>query len=165
MSNYFQIENKVLFLINRILPRPTSLALIKKSYKCISFNTGLIPSPCKTTCSNSSYLGQQKFQLNFSQLDPNRNNKHNLLQQSTFSLDLLKTFTVAKKDPNRKKKRVPKLILLQNPFRWLMTKIDFSVLRSVWDPSFTEKEFKFGTKQVCVSCVPSVYFLVFTALP
>ncbi|XP_013178096.1 PREDICTED: uncharacterized protein C2orf47 homolog, mitochondrial-like [Papilio xuthus] len=145
------IENKAVFLINRLLPRPTSLALVKKSYKCINYNSGLITSPCKTKYTNNLYLDQQKFPLNFSQLDTNRNNKSNLLQQSKFSLDLLKafpkTFTVAQRGPNKRKKRVPKLILLQNPFRWLMTKIDFSVLRSVWDPSFTEKEFKFGTKQ------------------
>ncbi|XP_072940840.1 m-AAA protease-interacting protein 1, mitochondrial-like [Epargyreus clarus] len=49
--------------------------------------------------------------------------------------------------PKKNKKRIPKLILIQNPFTWLMTKIDFSVLRNVWDPSFREKEFKFGTKQ------------------
>ncbi|GBP44369.1 m-AAA protease-interacting protein 1, mitochondrial [Eumeta japonica] len=47
----------------------------------------------------------------------------------------------------KKKRKVPKLILLQNPFKWLMIKIDFSVLRNIWDPAFKEKEFKFGTKQ------------------
>ncbi|XP_075970511.1 uncharacterized protein LOC142972938 [Anticarsia gemmatalis] len=45
------------------------------------------------------------------------------------------------------KRRVPKLILVQNPFTWLMIKIDFSVLRNIWDPTFQEKEFKYGTKQ------------------
>lgn len=51
------------------------------------------------------------------------------------------------KDPKNKKRRVPKLILIQNPFTWLMIKIDFTVLRNVWDYGFEEKEFKFGTKQ------------------
>ncbi|CAG4937639.1 unnamed protein product [Colias eurytheme] len=50
-------------------------------------------------------------------------------------------------NPGKKKKRIPKLILLQNPFNWLMTKIDFTVLRRVWDPTFREKEFRFGTTQ------------------
>ncbi|XP_047986158.1 uncharacterized protein LOC125226274 [Leguminivora glycinivorella] len=59
-----------------------------------------------------------------------------------------KTFFNRKpKDSKPKKKRVPKLILLQNPFTWLMTKIDFRVLRTIWDPSFREKDFKIGTKQ------------------
>ncbi|XP_063532190.1 uncharacterized protein LOC134742911 [Cydia strobilella] len=50
-------------------------------------------------------------------------------------------------DSKPRKKRVPKLILLQNPFTWLMTKIDFRVLRTIWDPLFREKDFKIGTKQ------------------
>lgn len=52
-----------------------------------------------------------------------------------------------KRNPDSKK-RVPKLILVQNPLSWLMIKVDFSVLRNVWDPTFQEKEFKYGTKQV-----------------
>lgn len=51
------------------------------------------------------------------------------------------------KKPKKDKKRVPKLILLQNPFTWLMVKIDFGVLRFLWDPAFRERDFKFGTKQ------------------
>ncbi|XP_073951378.1 m-AAA protease-interacting protein 1, mitochondrial-like isoform X1 [Choristoneura fumiferana] len=46
-----------------------------------------------------------------------------------------------------RKKRVPRLILIQNPLTWLMIKIDFSVLRHIWDPTFAETDFKFGTKQ------------------
>ncbi|XP_049866239.1 m-AAA protease-interacting protein 1, mitochondrial-like [Pectinophora gossypiella] len=57
------------------------------------------------------------------------------------------TFFFGKKDENPRKKRVPRLILVQNPLTWLMIKIDFGVLKTVWDPSFIEREFKFGTKQ------------------
>ncbi|XP_047514776.1 m-AAA protease-interacting protein 1, mitochondrial [Pieris napi] len=52
-----------------------------------------------------------------------------------------------RKGPSKKSKRIPKLILLQNPFTWLMTKIDFIVLRRVWDSTFREKDFKFGATQ------------------
>ncbi|XP_045446560.1 m-AAA protease-interacting protein 1, mitochondrial-like [Melitaea cinxia] len=52
-----------------------------------------------------------------------------------------------KEEPKKRKKRIPKLILLQNPFTWIMIKIDFGILRRVWDPEFQEREFKFGTRQ------------------
>lgn len=61
------------------------------------------------------------------------------------------SFNFFKKDSEWSgKRRVPKLILLQNPITWIMVKIDFSVLRNIWDPSFELKEFKHGTKQVYI---------------
>lgn len=62
-----------------------------------------------------------------------------------------RTFFFKKKNDDKnepRKKRVPRLILIQNPLTWLMIKIDFSVLRHIWDPTFAETDFKFGTKQV-----------------
>lgn len=97
----------------------------------------------------------------FRQLEPPRlpDNTPKLLQNNTnagnFLKGLPKTFIFRRKriddpsDENKKnKKRVPKLILIQNPLTWLMIKIDFSVLRNIWDPEFHEKDFKFGSKQV-----------------
>ncbi|XP_013186095.2 m-AAA protease-interacting protein 1, mitochondrial [Amyelois transitella] len=103
--------------------------------------------------SQSSSVSFDQFLIKFRQLEPKRNqhNDEKLLQPvSKQSYDLMngfpKTFFFKRKrDPN--KKRVPKLILVQNPFTWIMIKIDFCVLRHVWDPSFQENEFKFGTKQ------------------
>lgn len=96
----------------------------------------------------------------FRQLGPPRPDKNNnLLQHNTNAANILKglpkNFIFRRKkieepeeDKKKKKKRVPKLILIQNPLTWLMIKIDFSVLRNIWDPGFQEKEFKYGTKQV-----------------
>lgn len=85
----------------------------------------------------------------FKQLEPQRTKFDvKLLRQFDFFNTLhQRTFFFRKRD-KPDKKRVPKLILIQNPFTWLMIKIDFGVLRTVWDPYFAEKEFKFGTKQV-----------------
>lgn len=85
----------------------------------------------------------------FKQLEPQRTKFDvKLLRQFDFFNTLhQRTFFFRNKD-KPDKKRVPKLILIQNPFTWLMIKIDFGVLRTVWDPYFAEKEFKFGTKQV-----------------
>lgn len=94
----------------------------------------------------------------FRQLEPPRQleKSSKLLQKDNtnafnFLRGLPKTFMFRRKkneDDEKKKKRVPKLILVQNPFTWMMIKIDFTVLRSIWDPGFEEKEFKLGTKQV-----------------
>lgn len=94
----------------------------------------------------------------YRQLDPRRNDSGDdkLIHRSKSSLSFLKgfqkSFTFGRKNEKPKnknqKRRVPKLILVQNPLTWLMIKIDFSVLRNIWDPSFEEKEFKYGTKQV-----------------
>ena len=73
--------------------------------------------------------------------------KSSKTSQSVFR-GLQKSLSFGRKSEKPKKKRVPKLILLQNPLTWLMIKIDFSVLRNIWDPCFVEKDFKFGTKQV-----------------
>lgn len=81
------------------------------------------------------------------------NTQSKLLNNDTSGVKFLKGlpksfFFGRRKDQPKKKKRVPKLILVQNPFTWLMTKIDFIVLRKIWDPSFQERDFKYGTKQV-----------------
>lgn len=85
----------------------------------------------------------------FKQLEPQRTKFDvKLLRQfDFFNTFNQRTFFFRKRD-KPDKKRVPKLILIQNPFTWLMIKIDFGVLKTVWDPYFAEKEFKFGTKQV-----------------
>lgn len=62
--------------------------------------------------------------------------------------DLLNLSMFRRKEPKKTKKRTPKLILLQNPFTWLMTKINLVVLRRAWDPAFRENDFKYGTTQV-----------------
>lgn len=91
--------------------------------------------------------------IQYRQLNPHRTDSSKLLQPAIKQFELLngfpKKFFFRRKDQDpEKKRRVPKLILIQNPFTWLMIKIDFSVLRNVWDPAFEEKQFKFGTKQV-----------------
>lgn len=99
-------------------------------------------------------ISKEKLLVQYRQLNPQRSDTSRLLETNKSQFDLLngfpKTFFFRRKneDPKGRKRRVPKLILIQNPFTWLMIKIDFSVLRNVWDPSFEEKEFKFGTKQV-----------------
>lgn len=88
----------------------------------------------------------------YRQLEPRRNERGDeKLNRAKSSISYLKGFqkslTFGRKNDRPKKRRVPKLILLQNPFTWLMIKIDFSVLKNIWDPLFIEREFKFGTKQ------------------
>ncbi|CAK1553651.1 unnamed protein product [Leptosia nina] len=87
--------------------------------------------------------------IKYKQLEPKRyNNVAKQLPLSKLPLDVLNLSMFRRKNkPNKKKKRIPRLILLQNPFTWLMTKIDFIVLRRVWDSSFRERDFKFGTTQ------------------
>ncbi|CAG9785128.1 unnamed protein product [Diatraea saccharalis] len=92
--------------------------------------------------------------IEFRQLNPRRVDVPRLLQPNENNFDITngfpKRFFLKRKDkiPKNQKRKVPKLILIQNPFTWLMIKIDFSVLRNVWDPTFEENEFKFGSKQV-----------------
>lgn len=99
-------------------------------------------------------FGQEPNVL-YRQLAPiqNKHNKLKLLQsKQSQSFDFLngfpRTFFWKRDTKKKKRKRVPKLILLQNPLTWLMIKIDFSVLRNIWDQSFHEKDFRLGTKQV-----------------
>ncbi|KAH9644261.1 hypothetical protein HF086_003760 [Spodoptera exigua] len=94
--------------------------------------------------------------VEFRHLEPRRNDcgDDKYIQPGKGSLSFLKGFQRSfgfgrkiEKPKKNRKRRVPRLILLQNPFTWLMIKIDFSVLRNIWDPTFHEREFKFGTKQ------------------
>lgn len=119
---------------------------------CLNRSTSLTPSHLNSN-RFSRYPNCIDLSVHFRQLNPERCKNGQKLLQSTSRLDFLnrfpRTFLFGKKDDNqKKKKRVPKLILLQNPLTWLMIKIDFGVLRSVWDPTFAENDFKFGTKQV-----------------
>lgn len=130
--------------------------------KRVAFNNNLLRKKqcfepmkcCMFTPTHSSLIrsfSQQKaFNTDrFKQLEPQRTKFDvKLLSKFDFFNTLnQRTFFFRKRD-KPDKKRVPKLILIQNPFTWLMIKIDFGVLRTVWDPHFVEKEFKFGTKQV-----------------
>jgi hypothetical protein len=45
-------------------------------------------------------------------------------------------------------RRRPSLFFVQNPFTWLVTKLDFIMLKNSWDPEFNEQGFRVGTKQV-----------------
>ncbi|KOB73376.1 Uncharacterized protein OBRU01_10859 [Operophtera brumata] len=92
----------------------------------------------------------------FRQLEPPRqlDKSPKLLQNNTKAVNFLKglhkTLTFRRKkqeDQGKNKKRVPKLVLVENPFIWIKTKIYFRLLRFLWDPGFDENEFKFGTKQ------------------
>lgn len=100
-------------------------------------------------CKRSISSIQQEFSSNFRELEPKGtlNEAHKRFDfRNTFSRNFF--WRHNDDSPKKRKKRIPKLILVQNPLTWLMIKIDFSVLRHLWDPSFEEKEFKFGTKQV-----------------
>ncbi|KAL0840435.1 hypothetical protein ABMA28_015689 [Loxostege sticticalis] len=96
---------------------------------------------------------KQNSHIQFRQFNPQRNDIPKLLQPTHNPTEFLNGFPRSfffrrrNEKPDDRKRRVPRLILIQNPFTWLMIKIDFSVLRNVWDPSFEEREFKFGTKQ------------------
>ncbi|XP_047527308.1 m-AAA protease-interacting protein 1, mitochondrial-like [Vanessa atalanta] len=108
---------------------------------------------CNITCKRSITSIHEEFTRNFRAFDPRRDLKNVSLLNSQRQGDFLKNlsrnflFRHDKDIPKKRKKRIPKLILLQNPFTWVMIKIDFCVLRRVWDPEFQEKEFKFGTRQ------------------
>ncbi|XP_047020095.1 m-AAA protease-interacting protein 1, mitochondrial isoform X2 [Helicoverpa zea] len=121
----------------------------------LSRTLSAITSYPQTTVPNPVTCSYFKNPVEFRQLNPRRNDSGDskLLIGSKSSLKFLKDFPKSfgfgrKTNKNKnQKKRVPKLILLQNPFTWLMIKIDFSVLRNIWDPTFVEREFKYGTKQ------------------
>ncbi|CAH2236984.1 jg9477 [Pararge aegeria aegeria] len=110
---------------------------------------------CQIVCKRSIASIQQEFSSNFRALKPRRClNDDAKTHSSQRHVDLLNTFSRTlmfrrrdNESPKKRKRRIPKLILVQNPLTWLMIKIDFSVLRHVWDPTFEEKEFKLGTKQ------------------
>lgn len=49
---------------------------------------------------------------------------------------------------NQKRKIVPKLVYLHNPWKYCITKFNLFKLQLFWDRSFVESEFIRGTKQV-----------------
>lgn len=110
---------------------------------------------CKLSGNTISRISNN-IPLLYQQLDPHNNNsgdKKKLISSKgsqNLGTGLPRSFSFKTKPlrDNKGKRRVPKLILVQNPFTWLMIKIDFSVLRNIWDPTFKESEFKYGTKQV-----------------
>ncbi|XP_059062124.1 m-AAA protease-interacting protein 1, mitochondrial [Achroia grisella] len=129
--------------------------IIEPLLTCCKYNsTWILPIPLHTP-TPTLLSSRFKFQpsLQFRQFNPPRQliDPKLLQKRSKRTFDFLngfpKSFFFRKRDNKKRKKRVPKLILVQNPFTWLMLKIDFSVLRNIWDPTFIEKEFKFGTKQ------------------
>lgn len=44
--------------------------------------------------------------------------------------------------------RHPRLLYIQNPFRWLQNKVDLKLFQLSWDRTFVENEFKRGVAQV-----------------
>ncbi|CAH2107419.1 unnamed protein product [Euphydryas editha] len=108
---------------------------------------------CHIICKRSISAIHEEFYRNFRAIEPRKNlistSLHSSQRQDVFLKKNSRTFTFGRnKDvPKKRKKRIPKLILLQNPFTWIMIKIDFSILRRIWDPEFQEREFKFGTRQ------------------
>lgn len=153
---YFQMASTIKLLPRYICPVVTRQFSLKQANFCNFFRVVRCTSnEASTTQSQGLTCFNSNSKIDFRQFDPRRNDRgDNLLQRSKNSLSFLKgfqkSFTFRRKDekPKNQKRRVPKLILIQNPLTWLMIKIDFSVLRNIWDPSFEEKEFKFGTKQV-----------------
>lgn len=121
-----------------------------------------LTSPNQPSCIPSLSCNCYEAPIQFKSLEPKRNSYGvpQFLQNLPWQTNLLKPGDLIKvlprsffgfgknKDDKPQKKRVPKLILIQNPFKWLMIKLDFTVLRSVWDSEFREKDFKIGTKQV-----------------
>lgn len=110
---------------------------------------------CQIICQRSITSIQQEFSKNFRSFGYRQHSKDSFkLLDSKRHLNFFnapkRSFIFGRNRdlPKKRKKHIPKLILVQNPFTWLMNKIDFGVLRYVWDPDFQEKEFKFGTKQV-----------------
>ncbi|XP_045764646.1 m-AAA protease-interacting protein 1, mitochondrial isoform X2 [Maniola jurtina] len=110
---------------------------------------------CQIICKRSISSIQREFFSNFRALESKSSfkddaNIHGSKQHFDFLSTISRTFMFRRRDsdlPQKRKRRIPKLILVQNPLTWLKTKIDFTVLRYVWDPTFEEKEFKFGAKQ------------------
>lgn len=49
---------------------------------------------------------------------------------------------------NEKRKIIPKLVYLHNPWRYLLTKLKLFKFRLLWDREFVESEFIRGSKQV-----------------
>lgn len=141
--------------------QPTVHFVIRNAPHSITFRNRLI-CPNQASCLTSLSRNSIKSPALFKSLEPKRSSYDvpQLLQNLTWRTNLTKTNNYIKilprsffgfgknKDEKPQKKRVPKLILIQNPFKWLMLKLDFSVLRNVWDPEFTEKDFKYGSKQV-----------------
>lgn len=134
------------------------LTNVKRLSPEINCNRNWEISPWKTLrCRSITHYSQDDW-VQFQQLQPKRIKSNDLkllqIKRPLYFFDgFSRSFFFRRKDdkPKNRKKRVPKLILIQNPLTWLMIKIDFGVLRTVWDPTFVEKEFKFGTKQVHIS--------------
>ncbi|XP_049766883.1 m-AAA protease-interacting protein 1, mitochondrial-like [Schistocerca cancellata] len=63
------------------------------------------------------------------------------------SLNTYRCFHKTSVDNEKPNKPFPKVLYIQNPFSWLMNKLDFGILKNTWDPQFNESEFKRGAKQ------------------
>ncbi|XP_052738614.1 m-AAA protease-interacting protein 1, mitochondrial [Bicyclus anynana] len=153
----FQMISTTKYIAKACWPFATRRATLAYQANCRntynqSRNTN-IPT-CQIICKRSIASLQEEFYSKFQALDPKRNLNNDVNIRNPRQFDFLnyfsRTCSIYNRDdwPKKKpKRRIPKLILVQNPFTWLMTKVDFCVLRHVWDPEFKEKEFKFGSKQ------------------
>ncbi|KAJ8732104.1 hypothetical protein PYW08_014834 [Mythimna loreyi] len=147
------MASPMIFLTRRLCPLATRIfeankynkfSALFKTCPIISQNINSYP-PLATNFNHSSFV-------EYRQLNPRSNDRGDVLvnrvkSSLSFVKSFQKSFSWRRKSEAPRKRRVPKLILLQNPLTWLMIKIDFSVLRNIWDPLFVEKEFKYGTKQ------------------
>lgn len=144
----------MIFLHRRLLPVVTRFIEVQKYNNASGLtNTCSLLSQKYTSYSSLTSYFNYSTSVEYRQLDSRNNDRGDgiLINRTKSSLSFLKGFEKSfswRKSNKPKKRRVPKLILLQNPFTWLMIKIDFSVLRNIWDPLFKEREFKYGTKQV-----------------
>ncbi|XP_034650900.1 uncharacterized protein LOC117890257 [Drosophila subobscura] len=50
----------------------------------------------------------------------------------------------------QRRKAIPKLVYLHNPWKYLMTKFNLFKLKLLWDPKFSESEFIEGSKQAAI---------------
>ncbi|XP_041976452.1 m-AAA protease-interacting protein 1, mitochondrial-like [Aricia agestis] len=87
---------------------------------------------------------QKEFSRNFHHFQPRRSSGVGVLLNLNSYSNNSRSFW---SNPIKQEKKIPRLILLQNPWTWFMVKLDFTVLRNLWDPTFHEKEFKYGATQ------------------
>ncbi|KAJ8732676.1 hypothetical protein PYW07_015275 [Mythimna separata] len=147
------MASPMLFLPRRLCPFVTRVFEANKYNKFSAFikTCPIISQNINPYFSLAPHFNNSSI-LEYRQLNPQSNDRGDVIlsrvkSSLSFVKSFRKSFSWGRKRDLPRKRRVPKLILLQNPLTWLMIKIDFSVLRNIWDPLFVEKEFKYGTKQ------------------
>lgn len=55
------------------------------------------------------------------------------------------------------RKVIPRLLYLHNPWKYAITKFNLIKLKLTWDRDFIERDFIYGTKQVCI--VISIHYI------